>query len=52
MSINTIRFTHTAIAPPVPVVMALPTKPYGRRELAVYDSNGHLITFAPRVEGA
>jgi catechol 2,3-dioxygenase-like lactoylglutathione lyase family enzyme len=43
---------HAQIAPRVPVVMPLHTQPYGMREFAVHDPDGHLITFAERVAGA
>jgi lactoylglutathione lyase len=40
---------HDAVALHAPVVMALHTQPYGMREFAVQDPDGHLITFAERV---
>ena len=43
---------HAQIAPRVPVVMPLHTQPYGMREFAVHDPDGHLLTFAERVAGA
>ncbi|MFA5908500.1 MAG: VOC family protein [Vicinamibacterales bacterium] len=42
---------HAAVAPKAPVVMALKTQFYGMREFAITDPDGHLITFAQRVEG-
>lgn len=41
---------HAAVAPQVPIVMPLHTQPYGMREFAIYDPDGHLLTFAERVE--
>ena len=43
---------HAQVAPLVPVVMPLHTQPYGMREFAVHDPDGHLITFAERVAAA
>lgn len=40
---------HDAVARHTPVVMSLRTQPYGMREFAVEDPDGHLITFAERV---
>lgn len=42
---------HEAIKSRTPVVMPLKTQFYGMREFAVADPDGHLITFAERVEG-
>jgi catechol 2,3-dioxygenase-like lactoylglutathione lyase family enzyme len=41
---------HAAVAPRAPVVMSLRTQFYGMREFAIHDPDGHLITFAERVE--
>ncbi len=43
---------HDAIAGKAPVVMPLKTQFYGMREFAVTDPDGHLLTFAERVDGA
>lgn len=40
---------HAAVAPHTTLVMSLRTQPYGMREFAVQDPDGHLITFAERV---
>ena len=40
---------HAAVTPQVPLAMTLRTQFYGMREFAVYDPDGHLITFAERV---
>ena len=40
---------HAQVAPQVPLAMSLRTQFYGMREFAVYDPDGHLITFAERV---
>jgi lactoylglutathione lyase len=42
---------HEAVAPRAKVVMPLKTQFYGMREFAVEDPDGHIITFAERVEG-
>jgi catechol 2,3-dioxygenase-like lactoylglutathione lyase family enzyme len=41
---------HQAVAPLAPVVMDLKTQFYGMREFAVTDPDGHIITFAERVQ--
>lgn len=40
---------HDVLSPQVSIVMSLRTQPYGMREFAVMDPDGHLITFAERV---
>jgi catechol 2,3-dioxygenase-like lactoylglutathione lyase family enzyme len=40
---------HDELSPQTPVVMSLRTQPYGLREFAVMDPDGHFITFAERV---
>ena len=40
---------HDAVASRAPVVMPLRTQPYGMREFAVTDPDGHVITFAERI---
>ena len=40
---------HDALSPQTSVVLSLRTQPYGMREFAVMDPDGHLITFAERV---
>ena len=40
---------HAAVAPQVALAMTLRTQFYGMREFAVFDPDGHLITFAERV---
>ena len=40
---------HAQVAPQVPLAMSLRTQFYAMREFAVYDPDGHLITFAERV---
>ena len=40
---------HAQVSPQVPLAMPLITQFYGMREFAVYDPDGHLITFAERV---
>ncbi len=42
---------HAQVAPHVPLAMSLRTQFYGMREFAVYDPDGHLLTFAERVAG-
>lgn len=50
---DVLGFTIKDTVPPaVPVVMPLLTQPYGMREFAVHDPDGHLITFAERVAAA
>ena len=41
---------HAQIAAKVKVVMPLKTQFYGMREFAIEDPDGHIITFAERVE--
>jgi catechol 2,3-dioxygenase-like lactoylglutathione lyase family enzyme len=43
---------HALVAPKANVIMPLKTQFYGLREFAVLDPDGHIITFAERVEGA
>ena len=40
---------HDALSSQISIVMSLRTQPYGMREFAVTDPDGHLITFAERV---
>ncbi|MEZ5292530.1 MAG: glyoxalase superfamily protein [Vicinamibacterales bacterium] len=40
---------HARVSQSVPIVMPLRTQPYGMREFAIHDPDGHLITFAERV---
>ncbi len=40
---------HAMLAPQLDMVLSLRTQPYGMREFAVLDPDGHLITFAERV---
>lgn len=42
---------HAQLAAQVPIVLSLRTQPYGMREFAIHDPDGHLITFAERVAG-
>ena len=42
---------HAKVAPKANVIMPLKTQFYGLREFAVTDPDGHIITFAERVEG-
>jgi lactoylglutathione lyase len=42
---------HEAVAPRVKVIMPLKTQFYGMREFAVEDPDGHILTFAERVDG-
>jgi len=42
---------HAKVAPKAKVIMPLKTQFYGLREFAVTDPDGHIITFAERVEG-
>ena len=42
---------HAQVAPKAKVIMPLKTQFYGLREFAVTDPDGHIITFAERVEG-
>ena len=42
---------HAKVAPKATVIMPLKTQFYGMREFAVTDPDGHIITFAERVEG-
>lgn len=41
---------HARVAPLAPVVMPLKTQFYGMREFAITDPDGHILTFAERVE--
>lgn len=41
---------HARVAPHAPVVMSLRTQFYGMREFAIHDPDGHLLTFAERVD--
>jgi uncharacterized glyoxalase superfamily protein PhnB len=41
---------HAVVAPRTKVIMPLTTQFYGMREFAVEDPDGHIITFAERVE--
>jgi catechol 2,3-dioxygenase-like lactoylglutathione lyase family enzyme len=41
---------HAHVAPQAKVVMPLKTQFYGMREFAIEDPDGHLLTFAERVE--
>ena len=41
---------HAAVAPKANVVMTLRNQFYGMREFAITDPDGHLITFAERIE--
>jgi len=41
---------HQSVAARAPVVMDLKTQFYGMREFAVTDPDGHIITFAERVQ--
>jgi catechol 2,3-dioxygenase-like lactoylglutathione lyase family enzyme len=43
---------HAQVAPKANVILPLKTQFYGMREFAVTDPDGHIITFAERVEGA
>ena len=43
---------HAQVAPKANVILPLKTQFYGLREFAVTDPDGHIITFAERVEGA
>ena len=42
---------HEQVAAKVNVIMPLKTQFYGMREFAVTDPDGHILTFAERVEG-
>ena len=42
---------HAQVAPKANVIMPIKTQFYGMREFAVTDPDGHIITFAERVEG-
>jgi len=41
---------HASVSPHAPVVMPLKTQFYGMREFAVTDPDGHILTFAERVD--
>ena len=41
---------HAAVAPHANVVMPLKTQFYGMREFAITDPDGHILTFAQRVQ--
>jgi catechol 2,3-dioxygenase-like lactoylglutathione lyase family enzyme len=43
---------HAQVAPNANVILPLKTQFYGMREFAVTDPDGHIITFAERVEPA
>ena len=49
VTIDGVDALHAQVSPPVPLAMPLTTQFYGMREFAVYDPDGHLITFAERV---
>jgi len=42
---------YATVSPQAPVCMPIKTQFYGMREFAITDPDGHLITFAERVEG-
>jgi lactoylglutathione lyase len=42
---------HDVVEPQVKVVMPLKTQFYGMREFAIEDPDGHILTFAERVNG-
>ena len=42
---------YAAVAPRAKVVMALKNQFYGMREFAITDPDGHVITFAERIDG-
>lgn len=41
---------HALVAPRATMVMALRTQPYGMREFSIVDPDGHVLTFAERVD--
>ncbi len=43
---------HARVAPNANVIMPLKTQFYGMREFAITDPDGHIITFAERVDAA
>lgn len=49
-SLTDVDAYHARIAPHARVVMPLKTQFYGMREFAVEDPDGHLITFAEKVD--
>jgi catechol 2,3-dioxygenase-like lactoylglutathione lyase family enzyme len=49
VTIDGVDALHAQVSPQVPLAMPLTTQFYGMREFAVYDPDGHLITFAERV---
>ena len=49
VTIDGVDALHAQVSPQVPLAMPLTTQFYGMREFAIYDPDGHLITFAERV---
>lgn len=50
-TVTSVDALHAAVAPHARVVMPLKTQFYGMREFAVEDPDGHILTFAEKVEG-
>lgn len=49
ITVDGVDALHAVVAAQVPLAMTLRTQFYGMREFAVFDPDGHLITFAERV---
>ena len=49
ITVDGVDALHAQVAPQVPVAMPLRTQFYGMREFAIFDPDGHLLTFAERV---
>lgn len=50
VAVDGVDALHAAVAPKARVVMSLRTQFYGMREFAIHDPDGHLLTFAERVD--
>lgn len=50
VAVDGVDALHAAVAPNARVVMSLRTQFYGMREFAIHDPDGHLLTFAERVD--
>ena len=50
VTVDGVDALHAHVAPQVPLAMSLRTQFYGMREFAIHDPDGHLLTFAERVD--
>ncbi|MGD9903191.1 MAG: bleomycin resistance protein [Vicinamibacterales bacterium] len=49
IAVDGVDALHAQLTPHAPLAMSLRTQFYGMREFAIYDPDGHLLTFAERV---